>query len=374
MHWAAIAFWTLSGALAWTFAGYPLVMFARARGRRPRSMPVPPAPTLRVSVVLAVRDEAPRIPGRLANLLSQAYPAGLLEVLVVCNGCSDGTPAVARRIAAGGARVRVLESPAGAGKTGALNVGVAAATGEIVVFTDARQRFAAAAVHHLVAAFADPLVGAVSGRLVLERPNRPALLGISRYWEWETRLRLAESRTGSVVGATGAIYAVRRELIEPLPTNLILDDVYLPLRVARRGYRVAMVTDAVAYDVPADTEESEYRRKLRTLVGSLQLVRLEPALLSPWQNPLFFRFVSHKVLRVVSPACVVTLLALGLLLSGPIYGTIAAALLSVYVVGVVGLVFRVPLLAMPSAFVLVQAAAIAALMRPNASAHDVWTR
>ena len=368
---AALAFWTLCGALAWTFAGYPLLMFWRARGSGHNGAATAPS-SARVSVVLAVRDEAPRIADRLSNLLSQTYPGALLEVLVVCNGCTDGTRAVAEGIAARDRRVRVLTSPAAAGKAGALNVGIREATGTIVVFADARQRFDARALEVLAAAFGDSGVGAVSGRLVVPQGDRPALAGVSRYWGWETRLRLAESRTGSVVGATGAIYAARRELLEPLPARLILDDVYVPLRIAGRGFRVALAPDAVAYDVAAASERSEYRRKLRTLTGNLQLVRLEPAFLSPRHNPLFFRFVSHKLLRVLSPICVLGIVALGPFLTGAVYSAIVGAVISLYAVGIVGLTFHIPLLGAPAAFVLVQAAGLAALMRPRASAGDVW--
>lgn len=368
-----LAYWLLAGIVLWCYLGYPLVMVVRSRRLRPVTAPRSDPELPHVSVVLAVRNEAARIPARLDNLVAQEYPADRLEVVLVANGCVDGTVAVARAVAARASRVvQVLTSEAGQGKAGAINLGVSQARGSVVVFADARQRFAPDAVRQLVAPFSDPEVGVVTGRLVVGSSDRSAVDGMRQYWSLETRLRRAESGTGSVVGATGAIYAMRRALFVPLPANLILDDLFLPLQAARAGSRIVMADDALAYDRPLSRSRGEFGRRRRTMVGNLQLVRVEPTLLLPWRNPLFMRYVSHKLLRVVSPLVFLGMLVLSALLPGPLYGWLFVAHLGIYGAGLLGLVMPARILSIPAAFVLLHAAVLAALVHFRSDARSVW--
>ena len=123
--------------------------------------------------------------------------------------------------------------------------------------------------------------------------------GVGLYWRYEKQIRRDESATGSVVGATGAIYAMRRSLWQPLPHDTILDDVLTPMRCVMAGYRVVFEERACAFDRTAPDANAEGRRKLRTLAGNYQLLWLEPRLLLPWRNPLWLQFVSHKVGRLL---------------------------------------------------------------------------
>lgn len=369
-----ILFWTSGALLFWTFIGYPALMLVR--GRRPR--PTVPDDSARevpanVSVVLAVRNGASHVEARVENLLQQDYPRESLEVLVVLNGCTDRSREVAEAVAARTAdRVRVLESPAEEGKAGALNLGVRLATGDVIVFADVRQRFAPDVVTRLSGAVMQRGVGAVSGRLEIAGGAGAGVEGMRRYWSLETRLRLAESHTGSVMGVTGAIYAIRRDAFVPIPPGTILDDVYLPLAIALNGRRVLLDPAAVAYDEASQTEGSEYRRRVRTLLGNLQLVQLVPQLVRPWGNPVFVRFLSHKLLRVFSPLFLIAVLVSGLLLDGVVYRGVAYAELAVLLLGAVGLLFAIRSLAMPAALLLVQVAALEAMFRPKRNAQHVW--
>lgn len=368
-----LIFWLCVLGVVWCYAGYPLSQLLRAR-MWPR--PVrrgAPADGAIVSVVLAVRDGAEHLRRRVENLLAQEHPAGGLEVLVVCNGCTDGSEAIAACLSEEDERVRVLVSAPEQGKAGALNLGVAHARGEFVVFADARQSFAPGAVRALLETFADPEVGAVSGQLVIERGRAAAVEGVRLYWGMETALRLAESRTGSVVGATGAIYAIRRKCFEPIPPNTILDDVWLPMRIAMAGYRVMLEPAAVAVDRASADSRREYLRKRRTMVGNLQLVRQIPELLSPVRNPLFVRFVSHKLLRLATPFLFLgMLLAAALTPEGP-YRLFFLLEVSGYLLGSVGLVLHLPLLSIPSAFVMMHVAIFSAFRQFRSDAAGVWT-
>jgi cellulose synthase/poly-beta-1,6-N-acetylglucosamine synthase-like glycosyltransferase len=367
-------FWTLVLAVTWCYAGYPLYIMALARFRPrpilPSTVDVRPS----VTVIVAIRNEKDVLPRRLTNLLAQEYPPERLDVVVVCNGSVDGSEEVARQVGRTEPRVRILTSPADRGKAGALNMAAAHTAADVIVFADARQTFAPDAVARLVEPFSDPDVGAVTGRLVVRRGDLASVEGVRLYWGLETRLRDAEGRSGSVIGATGAIYGVRRSLFQDMPPNLILDDVYLPLRIAMLGHRVVMAPRAVAFDVPSQDQKAEYARKRRTMVGNIQLLAVIPGLLSPVRNPVFMRFVSHKLLRLLTPFCFVALLGVSALLPGWPYRMFFAAELGLYLSGFVGLSVSVAALSVPAAFVLMHAAIFAAVWRWNDDAARVWTQ
>jgi cellulose synthase/poly-beta-1,6-N-acetylglucosamine synthase-like glycosyltransferase len=206
-----------------------------------------------------------------------------------------------------------------------MNSGVAIATGEIVLFADARQRFEKSAVRELVANFADSSVGAVSGELVLlNEQGKEASDAASTYWRFEKALRAMESDIHSVPGATGAIFAIRRDLYTPLSPGTILDDVVIPMRIVLAGKRAVFDPAALAYDAASQSAKSEYRRKVRTLAGNYQLFARMPELLAPWRNPIFVQLVSHKLGRLLAPYCLAALLISNLFLLHGFYLAILA--------------------------------------------------
>jgi cellulose synthase/poly-beta-1,6-N-acetylglucosamine synthase-like glycosyltransferase len=280
--------------IAYAYAGYPLLCWLRARfSPRPIARrPIRP----RVTVVIAAWREATTIARKLRRLGEQSYPAALTEVIVACDGSDDGTPwfaGTATRDLRG--RLRVLALPEHRGKAAALNAAVAAAQGEILVFTDARQPLSPNAIEALVENFADADVGAVGGELVLAG-DAPA----GAYWRYEAALRKWESASGSTIGVSGALYALRRELWRRLPEDVILDDVLVPMRARLLHKRVVLEPRARCYDEAASSAH-EFQRKVRTLSGNFQLLALEPALLWPGLNPSWFGLVSHKLMRLFVP-------------------------------------------------------------------------
>jgi cellulose synthase/poly-beta-1,6-N-acetylglucosamine synthase-like glycosyltransferase len=213
------------------------------------------------------------------------------------------------------------------GKPAGLQAALAAAQGEIVVFTDARQMIEAGALSLLMESFADGAVGCVSGELMLGDPQAgESARGMGLYWRMEKKVREWESASGSVVGATGAFYAARRALIVPPPPETILDDVFIPMEIARQGWRVVFEARARAWDVPDLGGPREFSRKVRTLGGNYQLLQLLPWLLSG-KNPLRFEFVSHKLLRLLAPFALAAVLLSSACLAAPLYR--AALLLQV---------------------------------------------
>jgi len=290
-------FWLALLLLGYLYVGYPLVAWLRARvSPHPhRREPIAPAVTL----VVVAHNEAERIEGRIRNLLNLDYPAAQLDIIIASDGSTDDTVERARMHA--DARVAVLAFRFRRGKPAVLNDVVPSARGDIVVLADARQRFESDSVTALVSNFADPSVGAVSGELMLSPGTTAAGDGAGFYWGYEKFMRRCESRSDSTAGATGAIYAIRRTLFEPIPADTILDDVLIPLRMVRRGYRVLFDAKARAIDGPSATGRQEFVRKARTIAGTFQLFCRERWLLNPLRNRIWFQTMSHKGLRLAAP-------------------------------------------------------------------------
>jgi cellulose synthase/poly-beta-1,6-N-acetylglucosamine synthase-like glycosyltransferase len=294
---AHVTFWSCALLLVHIFVGYPLWIWLLAH-LRPRPVGLHAA-VPRVSVVMAAHDASAHIRDKLASLVALDYPADHLDIIVACDGCHDETATLCREF--GDPRVRVLEFAVRRGKAACLNDAAAAARGDVLLMTDVRQSLDPGALRALVANLGDPSVGAVSGELRLLDAQSCFAGGVDAYWRYEKLIRLSESRSGSTVGVTGALYALRRELFEPLPPGTVLDDVLIPMRVAAKGRRVVFEPRALVWDRASQQPLDERRRKIRTLAGNYQLLQLAPWLLSPRQNPLWFRFVSHKLLRLLGP-------------------------------------------------------------------------
>jgi cellulose synthase/poly-beta-1,6-N-acetylglucosamine synthase-like glycosyltransferase len=314
-------------ALAWvfyTFAGYPALIWAVARTAR-RTWQTAPV-RARVAVVIVVHNEAERLRAKLDSCLAQDYPPELLRVVVVSDGSTDATTEIVRSYAQ--PRVTLLEGAERRGKAACLNDAVAGCSEEILVFTDARQRLGVDAVSALVRNFADPRIGAASGELMFDCEGTTQFgEGVDAYWRYEKFIRRHESAVHSVVGATGALYAVRRSAFQPVPPDTILDDVLIPMNVVRGERRVVFEGQARAFDRPAQRISEESRRKVRTLAGNFQLLFKHPWLLNPLANPVFFQFVSHKVVRLFAPYALVLAAVCSLILVGD-GSTYAAALVA----------------------------------------------
>ncbi|MGH9253426.1 MAG: glycosyltransferase [Vicinamibacterales bacterium] len=301
-----VAFWTSVALLLYIYLGYPLIAALRATHRPARRRRAPIEPS--VSVLVVAFNEGCRIGRRLENLLSLDYPRDRLQIVVASDGSTDDTVDRARRYQHLGVLVRWFARRRG--KASVLNTVVPALCGEIVVFADARQHFDRGTLRALVENFADATVGAVSGELVLATRHSTAAAGHGSafYWRYEKFIRSTEGRIDSTIGATGAIYAIRRALFEPIPDDTILDDVLIPLRIVRRGYRVLFEPRAHAYDRASATARQEFVRKARTIAGTFQLFARERWLLSPWRNRLWLETMSHKALRLALPLLHATLL------------------------------------------------------------------
>jgi cellulose synthase/poly-beta-1,6-N-acetylglucosamine synthase-like glycosyltransferase len=293
--WAETGLAIGASVLAYTFLFYPLILAAWKR----RAAPVRKDLQFRapVTVILAVHNGEDFVRAKLESLLALRYPAELVEILVVSDGSTDGTDRIVESFAGRG--VRLLREPRG-GKAAAIDAGLRQASGDILFFTDVRQPLDADALSHLVANFADPAVGVVTGELrFLERITQGEERVLGLYWRYELWARKRHSEIDSTFVATGCVYAIRRSLAEPLLTDTLADDAVMPLRAFLRGYRVIFDAQALAFDYRM-AEGVEFRRRLRTLAGLWQVSIRMPALFTR-ANRMRLHFVSHKFLRLVLP-------------------------------------------------------------------------
>lgn len=363
-----VIFWITVVLLAYTYIGYPIMLRIWAALRAPGPRAAAECFTPSVSLLVVAHNEAAGIEARLENLLALDYPVARREILVASDGSTDDTAARAGKFRDAG--VMTVAFHQRRGKSAVLNDLVARARGDIVVFADARQRFAPGALRALATPFADPAVGAVSGELILtDDAGSTAAHGVGFYWTYEKFIRRHESRVDSTVGATGAIYAIRRSLFAPIPDDTLLDDVLIPLRIARQGYRVLFEPGAGAYDRMSPTAGVEFMRKVRTIAGNFQLFARERWLMNPFVNRLWVQTISHKGCRLLSPLCLgAGFVANLLLIHEPFYRWALGAQIVFYVAAIgghllQGSVKKNPVLSIPYAFCLMNCAAVLGFFR-----------
>jgi poly-beta-1,6-N-acetyl-D-glucosamine synthase len=368
-------FWISLGFIFFAYAGYPILVFIRARlwPRPVRNAPIFP----NVTILIAVHNEEKYLSAKLQNLATLDYPADKIEIIVVSDGSTDKTNQILSGKYSQNLRSIILDQHKG--KATALNAGVAQATGVIIVFTDARQSIAPEALKNLIENFADPSVGCASGELMIgQNVETPSADGVGLYWRIEKNIREWEGLSGSSVGATGAFYAVRKNLICPLPEETILDDVYIPLHVTRLGQRVVFEPNALAFDPFIPDSKQEFRRKLRTLFGNYQLLELAPWVLSG-SNPLRFQFICHKLIRLLVPIALITALASSAWIHQGIYNLALVAQLGFYALALLSLLrpqisFISKLSNIALGFVVLNSAAFVAFLCFVTGRRAAWTR
>jgi cellulose synthase/poly-beta-1,6-N-acetylglucosamine synthase-like glycosyltransferase len=360
-----ILFWASVLTVLCTYLLFPLLVLVRAliRPRPHASADIRPS----VSMIIAAHNESAGIGAKLENVLSLDYPPDRLEVVIASDGSDDGTDEIVQSYVDRG--VRLLSLPR-QGKAPALNAAVGAAQGEILVFSDANSLYAQDAIAALMRPFADPLVGGVAGdqRYVADGAGDAIAAGEQRYWNVDRMLKTAESRAGNVISATGAIYAVRRSLVRPVPDG-VTDDFFTSTGVIAQGYRLVFAPDAVAFEPVARSAELEFGRKVRVITRGLRGVVLRRELLYPRRHGFYaVQLFGHKVLRrlMVFPLGVAAATSPLLWRQGRIYRVATVLQASVYGLGATGMLLaRRPLgrrkaLVLPAFFCFVNVAALKA--------------
>jgi cellulose synthase/poly-beta-1,6-N-acetylglucosamine synthase-like glycosyltransferase len=290
--------------LAWVYAGYPLMLalLGRLRPRPRRRAPV----DLSLSVIVAAHDEVAVIADKVADVLASDYPAPLLELIVASDGSQDGTVEAAR----GAGATRVLDLPR-VGKLPALNRAAELSLAEILVFTDADTLFERRTLRELVSNFADEHVGAVAANVIrcVEEDGRPVARGEGLYWRYERLVKRLEDRVGSVVSASGHLYAVRRRCFTASTLAAGTDDFVISSQVVTAGGRLAFDEKAIVLVGTPEESGTELRRKVRVMNGGLRAALALGGALLPTRTGLYaVEVVFHKLLRRLAAFFLVALL------------------------------------------------------------------
>ncbi len=371
-------FWGSLALVLYTYAGYPLAIALLAR-LRPRPWLRAPWPVHRsapVSIVMAVHNGAAVLAGKLDQLLALS-PDLVRELIVVSDGSTDDTALLLahRRHP----RLRSIQLELQVGKAAALNHGMAAALGEILLFIDIRPRMGEGALTALLSNFADPNVGCVAGELRLSSEGHEATASAvsGLYWRYEQWIRNCEAAWDSPVGVYGGFYAIRRSLASNYPPGIILDDMFQPLSILRKGYRSVLDRTALVTDTWPGKTTGEYTRKVRTLAGNFQLLSAAPWLLTP-KNRVLWQLVSHKLLRLSVPYCFAVLLVTSFFLglNSTAFTCFAALQIAFWLMALAALRIRIPLLnrlATPaSALLVLNAAAVGGLYKFLFTRGPLW--
>jgi len=299
-----------AGLVLYTYLGYPLVLVAlanvkqvaadlrfglgkrnRRRGRSKTQLPM-------ISLVFAAHNEARVIEQKMRNCQYLDYPAARLEILVGCDGCTDRTVMLARRVNV--ANAHIVEISNRHGKPATLNLLMPLAQGDIIVLCDCNTMLQPDTLLYMIRHFEDRDVGCVCGELrLVDRGRKQG--SESLYWKYETMLKFLESRLNMLVGANGGLFAIRRELFTPLPPDGIVDDFLVAMRIRAAGYRVVYDPEAVAVEALADGVGHEFRRRIRIGAGNFHALKYTWKLLNPAMGWIAFSYWSHKVFRWFVP-------------------------------------------------------------------------
>lgn len=321
--------------IAYTYLLYPLVLAVLTRGIR-RGELIGGTEMPSVSLIIAAFNEASVIAEKLDNIKLTDYPAEKFEALIGSDGSNDGTKGIVTSRPM--KNLAFFDLPR-RGKSATLNALVKEARGEILVFSDANTIYDAGAIKKLAGHFADKKVGCVCGKLLLKEKRGSAEQGESFYWKFETGIKKMESKLGAVVGANGAIYAVRKELFDPIPEKVINDDFYVSMRTMVKGFKIVYEEEAQAFEYTSGSFTREFKRHVRDGAGHYQVLPLFSGLLNPLAGWPFFCYFSHRVIRWMVPFLMIILLIFNAFLwYNIIYRALGIVQLGVYFLSLAGLV------------------------------------
>ena len=365
-----ILFWVAVFLIVYTYIGFPLGVVLRGllwpHPYKDEELTNPPT----VSIVISAYNEAKSIAAKLDNILSIEYPQDRLEVVIASDGSTDGTEAIVDRYREHG--VKLLSLPR-VGKAAALNSAVNAASGEILVFSDANSMYKADSIQQLVRPFGDPKVGGVAGNQIYKTAvsGGASVDGEHAYWSFDRMLKQFQGKSGNTLAATGAIYAIRRSLFRPILDG-VSDDLVTSTGVIVQGYRLIFAPEAIAYEPIAATSQVEFGRKVRVIMRSWKALIVRRELLNPFRYKFYaIQLFSHKVLRylVVFPLLVLFLVSPFLWTEGFIYQMAAIGQVAFYSCALLGLLLNKTrfghnkIFTIPFYFCMVNAASLVAIIK-----------
>ncbi len=361
-------FYLLVGIIFWAYIGYPLVVLLRGMIWQKAYLCKPVTPG--VSMIIACHNEDEGIEAKLNNILSLDYPGDLLEVIIASDGSTDKTEEIVNRYTSD--RIRLICLPRG-GKAAALNAAVTLASGEILLFSDANSMYREDAIRKIVQPFADMSVGGVAGNQVYRSAERTGIAadGENSYWNFDRILKIAQTRSGNVISATGAIYAIRRHLFQKVPEG-VTDDFVTSTRIIAQKKRLVFEPEAICFEPVAGSAKAEFGRKTRVITRGLRGIIEMRELLNPFRYGFYtLQLFSHKVLRrlVVFPLIALAVISPFLWEKGWLFQGAILLQVAVYSAAIAGLVMsrfnlKSPrFLSVPFYFCMVNAAVVVAVYK-----------
>lgn len=363
---AEMTFWSAIGLIVFTYMGYSLVILILSRlvhNPVKRGLIEP-----KVTYLITAYNEEKNIASKLEQVLTLDYPREKLEIIVASDGSIDRTDEIVKGFADRG--VKLIRVEGRVGKTETQNQAVKLASGDIVIFSDATTRYERSAIRNLVRNYADPSVGAVSGRYEYCNPTGAAIgLGSILFWKYENTIKMMQTNIKTITGCCGCIYSVRREAYSPLPADII-SDLVEPLKVLEKGFRVVFEPEAIAYEETTEKSSEEFHMRVRVIMRGMRGLLYMKKLFNPFHYSFVaFQLFSHKVLRWFVPVFLAIALVSNLFLTGiPFYNVILALQFAFYAIALVGFIVEkrnipVKSLSIPFYFVTVNMAAVVAMYR-----------
>jgi cellulose synthase/poly-beta-1,6-N-acetylglucosamine synthase-like glycosyltransferase len=295
----AFLFWLSATIIVYIYLGYPILL--RYLPKKPLDIDSSSSPSRRITVLIPAFNEAKVIEGTIRNKLEQQYPADLIEIIVISDESEDETDSIVEKISNKDPRVKLIRQMPRQGKTAGLNLAMAQATGDIIIFSDANSHYDKNAIAHLVACFTDPQVGYVTGKMIyINSDGSVTGDGCSAYMKYENYMRALETEVASVVGVDGGVDAIRKELYQPMNADQ-LPDFVLPLKVVTQGKRVIFCAQALLNEESLSSAQSEFRMRVRVSLRAYWAMWDMRHLFNPFNYGIFtLQLTSHKLLRYLA--------------------------------------------------------------------------
>ncbi len=333
----ALIFWLSGFAVVYTFIGYGLLITALARvlHRPVQCAPITPS----VTMIISAYNEQAVIADKLENSLAVDYPRDCLEIIVVADGSTDSTCDIVSGFAPRG--IRLLYEPKRRGKIAAMNRAAPFAHGQVLVFSDADAMLEPQSVRMLVVNLADPKVACVGGEKRIHQDSSVQAKGEGAYWRYEAYLKRLDSSVNTAIGAIGELFAIRRDLYRPMDDDLLIEDFVLTMRLVASGWRVVYEPGAVTWENASPSLAGEWQRRVRIAAGGFQAIgRLVP-MLNPLRGLAAIQYISHKVMRWLSPFFMIAAFLANLaLVSQPLYAWLLAAQIVFYALALLGFILQ----------------------------------
>ncbi|MFC1658437.1 glycosyltransferase family 2 protein [Candidatus Omnitrophota bacterium] len=368
-------FWLMFIMVIYTYFGYPLLnlVISLFINNRVNKKEIEPS----VTFLITAYNEERHIREKLENTLGLDYPRDKLEIIVASDASSDQTDQIVREFVKSGVKLFRVEGRVG--KTEVQNQAVNTARGEIVIFSDATTKYEKSAIRKIVRNYADPAVGAVSGRYKYFDPNHTQIgTGTIAFWDYENFIKIKQTQIKTITGCCGCIYSVRKNLYQPLPQDII-SDLVEPLKILEQGYRIVFEPEALAYELTSQDSNEEFRMRVRVISRGMRGLLYMKQLFNPFRYGFVsFQLISHKVLRWILPLFAITLYAANIyLINKNNFYFFTFWLQSVfYILALIGLILdaigkKSKILSFPLYFCVVNIASLVALIRTIVKKKDI---